>query len=196
MLGEPGNSRAFRVDLELSTEQAFALTREELRSEKPVIARWSMGARQPVDVIWTGIAAPVLISDRVVTLLSRARARGWNAYEVALHGKGGEAIGGYHGLSVHGRCGEIDNSRSVEVPKVYPAGVFPVWRGLYFDPRTWDGSDVFMSLGGEGWIFVVEGVKQALEKAKVKNVVFKPLDAIERSAVQMGLSAKASPETS
>lgn len=129
-----------------------------------MIARWSMGARQPVDVIWTGIAAPVLISDRVVNLLSRARAGGWNTYEVALHGKGGEAIGGYHGyhgLSVHGRCGEIDNSRSVEVPKVYPAGVFPVWRGLYFDPETWDGSELFMSAGSEGWVFVVDEVKQA-----------------------------------
>ena len=37
-----------------------------------------------------------------------------------------------------------------------------------------------MPAGNLGWIFVVEAVKRAFEKAKVRNVVFTPLDEVER----------------
>lgn len=147
-----------------------------------------MGARSPRDVIWTGFAAPLLISDRIVDLLGKLGAQGWSTYKVQLSGKRGERITGYSGLSAPGRCGPIDNSRSVEIGRRFPAGIFPVWRGLYFEPQTWDGSHVFMPEGRAGWIFVVEAVKQAFEKAKVKNVDFRRLEEIERSKVEMSVS--------
>lgn len=69
-----------------------------------------------------------------------------------------------------------------------PGGVFPYWRGLYFDPDTWDGSDIFMPGGRTGWVFVLDHVRDALEKAHVKNVAFQRLDEVERSQVEMSVS--------
>lgn len=188
LLGEPGASRAFRADLALSTDEAFAVTRHELRWNEPVIANWMMGAKSPVDVIWTGYAAPLLVSERVVDLLGSLGALGWSTYEVKVLGKGGESISGYRGLAVHGRCGPVENSKSIEIPRRYPAGIFPVWKGLYFDPGTWDGSHLFMPAGRAGWIFAVDEVKQAFERAKVKNIALRRLSDVERSKVEMNVS--------
>jgi hypothetical protein len=56
-----------------------------------------------------------------------------------------------------------------------------VWKGLFFDPASWDGSDFFMPAHKVGHLFVVEEVKRAFEKAKISNVKFEPLDQFERS---------------
>lgn len=180
LLGEAGRSNHFRADIGLPEGQDFAATRGEIRPAEPVPASWMMGRSTPADVIWTGSAAPVIVSDRAVSILEAEGFDGWGTYNVALSGKSGETIQGYSGLVVHGRCGEIDHERSIKFDKIMPGGVFPWWRGLYFDPATWDGSDLFMPAGTVGWIFVVEAVKRALEIAKVKNVVFTPLDQVER----------------
>jgi hypothetical protein len=82
----------------------------------------------------------MIVSDRVLDVLRDIGALGWSTYEVELIGRKDEPITGYQGLFVHGRCGGIDNSRSVEIPKEYPAGVFSVWKGLYFEPSSWDGT--------------------------------------------------------
>ena len=91
-----------------------------------------------------------------------------------------------------GRCGPIDNSRSEIIQKRLPGGWVPHWKGLYFDPATWDGSDIFQP-EGTGYILVVESVKRALVRAKVKNLVFKRLDEIDddlrRAVRRPGLAA-------
>jgi hypothetical protein len=101
---------------------------------------------------------------------------GWRTYPVHLYAKDGARIPGYHGLAIHGRCGPLDDSRSVQLDTIYPGGVFPKWYGLYFDEETWDGSDLFMTSSEQAWIFVVEAVKRAFEKAKLTNVEFTALD--------------------
>jgi hypothetical protein len=147
----------------------------------PVPARWFMGSKKPGDIIWTTFATSLLVSERVVTLLRDAGFTGWRTYAVDLVGYDGAPIPGYHGLAIHGRCGPIDDSKSVQVPKQFPGGVFPVWMGMYFDPDSWDGSDLFMSEAGGGWKFVVEDVKRAFQKAKIRNVRLTRLDEVERS---------------
>jgi hypothetical protein len=42
---------------------------------------------------------------------------------------------------------------------------------LYFDPSTWDGSDVFVS-DKTGFTFVNASVKGALEAASISNLRF------------------------
>lgn len=179
VLEEPGNSRAFRGNISLSVDDAFAVTRAE-KSIANVEVRWTMGGRLPEDIIRTTIAAPVLISDRVVELLRSGLFTGWDTYRIHLFGKEGVPIHGYQGLAVRGRCGPIDNRRSTVVDRIMPGGVFQWWRGIYFDPATWDGSDLFTPVGNVGWIFVKEAVKRAFEKAKVRNASFTPLDQVER----------------
>ena len=144
-----------------------------------------MGRKKPSDIINTTLAIPVLVSDRVVGILKAGQFSGWRTYPINLFAKDGARIPGYHGLAVHGRCGPIDNSRAVKLQAIYPGGVFPTWRGLFFDPATWDGSDLFMPAGEVGWILAVDAVKRAFEKAKVSNVLFTPLDEVGRADLEV-----------
>ncbi|KFE63497.1 hypothetical protein [Hyalangium minutum] len=139
-----------------------------------------MGSAQPVEVIWATYAAPIIVSDSVVHLLRSHSFTGWSLYDVTVHGKQGELLPGYHGLAITGRCGAIDWSKGLAEPKVYPARVSTVWKGLFFDPASWDGSDLFVPTNGN-YVCVVEAVKKAVKKAKVRNAVFEALDQFERS---------------
>jgi hypothetical protein len=180
-LGDSGNNRAFRGDLGVeTTEEAFALTRAELRPVHPIPVTWAMGSAKPADVMWTTYATPLIVADSVVQLLRSHEFTGWSLYEVSVRDKQGQLSPGYHGFAVTGRCGNIEWAQGIEVPRIFPAGIFPVWKGIFFDPASWDGSDFFMSADGSGYVFVVEAVKKALERAKIRNVKFQPLDQFER----------------
>ena len=176
-LGDP-LGREFRGKISLSVPDARAATRADLRPGR-VQVHWAMGRRTPGDLIRTTSGAPLLVSDRVVELLKAGGYSGWSTYPVEVFGKDRLRIPGYHGLAVHGRCGAIEDDRSVKVDRQFPAGVFPMWKGLYFAPATWDGSDVFMPRGSD-WIFVVAPVKQSLESAKVSNLECQRLVDVER----------------
>jgi hypothetical protein len=181
-ISDPLANRPFRAGLDLLPgEGDIRFSRGEAKPDRPIRAGWRMGSPKPGDVIWTTLALPVLISERVVGILRDHRFSGWDVIPVELRGKGGELLPPYHYLSIHGRCGPIDYHRSKEIEKPWPsnpAKTSPVWIGLYFDPTTWDGSDFFMA-PGRGHKFVVEGVKEALERAKVRNVMFEVLDEYE-----------------
>ena len=179
-LGESGSRKAFRGDLDVETNgEAFALTRAELHPSHPIMVSWAMGGAKPGDVIWTTYAAPVIVSDSVVQLLRSHGFTGWSLYDVSVRDKQGQLIPGYSGLAITGRCGKIDYTRTVVVPRIRPAGIFPIGKGLLFDPESWDGSDLFTPVGKGGFIFMVDEVKKALERAKIRNVSFTPLDQYE-----------------
>lgn len=181
LLREPGNSKAFRGDMEVKRDEALALTRSEMQPAHPITVKWTMGRATPVEVIRTTYAAPIIVADSVVQLLRSNGFTGWSLYDVAVHDKQGQVIPGYRGLSVTGRCGNIDWAQSVEVPRIRPAGIFPAWIGFFFDPASWDGSDLFMPAERVGSVLVVEEVKKAFERAKIRNVDFTRLDQYERS---------------
>ncbi|HVG64323.1 MAG TPA: hypothetical protein VNA24_37525 [Hyalangium sp.] len=179
-LGESGSRKAFRGDLGVETrDEVFALTRAELHPAHPITVEWAMGSAKPGDVIWTTYAVPVIISESVVQLLRSHGFTGWSLYDVSVRDKQGQPILGYSGLAITGRCGKIDYARTVVVPRVYPAGIFPIGKGLLFDPESWDGSDLFTPVGKGGFIFMVDEVKKVLERAKIRNVVFTPLEQYE-----------------
>lgn len=191
LLGEPGSSRAFRARLEIGALDVYALMRGVFSLAGPVRAHWSSGAQIPKDVIWTELASPMIISQRLVDTLRDAGMVGWGTYPLSLQGKDGSEIPGYHGLYIHGRCGGIDNSRSVQVSKQLPGGVFPAWRGLYFDPSSWDGSDLFMPEGKLGWVFATDRLRRLLQRERYSNLVFTQLSSVERSKVAVESSARA-----
>jgi len=159
----------------------IGLVRAEMQLDQPLEVKWAMGGAEPGDVIWTTHAVPILISERVVQLLRTHAFTGWSLYPVSVQNKQRQSASHFSGLAVTGRCGNLDHSMSVEVPRIFPGGVFPVWKGLLFDPTSWDGSDFFMPAQRFGFVFVVEAVKKALERAKVRNLRFTPLDQVESS---------------
>ena len=180
-LGQPGDSRSFRGKINLKSKEVFGLTRAEIQPPHPIKIEWAMGQARPSEFIRTTMGVAMIISDSVVELLRAHEFTGWGLYELTVHDKQGQPVPGYSGLCVPGRCGKLEQSMSVQVPRIYPGGIFPVWKGLLFEPSTWDGSDFFMPAQDFGFIFVVEAVKQAFEKAKIRDVEFEPLDQFERN---------------
>jgi hypothetical protein len=116
-----------------------------------------MGTAEPGEVVWTTHAVPIIIADSVVQLLRTHGFTGWSLYPTSVRDKQGQPVPGHSGLAVTGRCGNLDQSMSPKVPRIFPGGIFPVWKGLLFDPESWDGSDFFMPAQRFG--FVVEEVK-------------------------------------
>lgn len=171
-----GSEQPFHADVEIETsEQNVNITRAEMMPPNPVQARWALGSKKPSDIIWTTFAVSLLVSERVITILRNSGFTGWSTYPVELFGQDGALIPGYYGFSIYGRCGSIDESKAVQIPRIFPGGVFPVWLGLYFDPDTWDGSDLFMPGDNWGSIFVTEEVMWTLKKAKIKPLKFTSL---------------------
>ncbi|HYH95149.1 hypothetical protein [Hyalangium sp.] len=180
-LGESGYSRAFRGKMAVETDDV-GLTRAEVHPVHPIRVDWAMGRAKPADpVMWTTHAVPIIVADSLLQLLRSHGFTGWSRYDVTVRDKQDQLVPSYSGLAVTGRCGNLEHSMSVEVPRIYPAGIFPVWKGLLFDPASWDGSDFFMPAQRFGFVFVVEEVKKAFERAKIRNVRFTALDQFERS---------------
>jgi hypothetical protein len=89
---------------------------------------------------------------------------GWSTQSVTIGGPGSEALAGYRLLVVRGRCGPFLDARP---------GPYEYCRA-YFNPSTWDGSDVFCPPSSSR-VFVVEAVKNAIERAHLSNVHFTPM---------------------
>jgi hypothetical protein len=175
--GSTGSTRDFIADVELGANPV-AVTRGESVAQSPS-ACWAMGSNKPNEIVWTRVVGPVLLSATLVEVLRTNGFSGWDVYPVPLRGKAGESLPSYFGLIVHGRCGAIDPSRSVKAMKEYPAGSFPIVKGLGFEESSWDGADFFMPSDGTAWVFVTERVKRVLAST-VRNARFEALDQIEQ----------------
>jgi len=180
VFSDPGSQRDFVASIDLSIDQALEALRGNPVS-RPITAKWKMGDSAPGDVIWTTLAIPVLVSEKIVGLLREKEITGWDARPIDLFDGAKRLLAGYYLLEVRGRCGPIEDSRSAISQKNYPRGSFPVWRGLYFDPNSWDGSDVFTPAGNVAWIFLTQQVKRVFEGARLGNVLFTAANRIERT---------------
>jgi hypothetical protein len=176
--GAQGAFRATPEDRVL--DHGWDLLYGNMSPTQPVRLDHQMG-RYLNDVVWTGLTGIVLASDRMIALLRDGGFTGWQIYPVLLFGKRSENIGGYHGLSVAGRCGPIDWSRS---PKEWRGPLVPngdklqVHCGLFFKKDEWDGSDIFLARDSAITI-VTEHLRQALQHLKMRNVSFERLTESE-----------------
>jgi len=182
-LDDPGSSRAYVGDADLAAGREFDLLRGDWVPSDPVVVRWEMGSKSPGDVVWTTLVVPVVVGPRFLAVLRRGGFTGWSTYPVVVHDKAGAVVDGYVGLAVTGRCGGIDDTRSVQVMREYPGGAFPVHQGLFFNEEEWDGTDVFCAAGRTGWVFVTSEVVKALRDAKIGNLSLRPAVQVERSVL-------------
>jgi hypothetical protein len=170
---------AFRVrsDRKMDREEVRKLKKGEIQPQLGVVFRHCMGGQVPKDLIGTGWGGGhFILSDRVVEALRAGKFTGWSTYPVRIIGKDGDEIPGYHGLAITGRCGPIDDLKS-EVIKQLGSSKFVRVRGLFFDEKTWDGSDVFL-IGHGGHICVTEAVYDAVMALKPRNIKFTRLDEV------------------
>lgn len=156
-----------------------------------VSAKWSppsplvferLRGEVPFDLIATGYSSVYLLSDRAIALLRSEHITGWTTFPTEVYGRRREPINGYCGLALTGRCGPIENQLSKLVwrdPPVPEGQGYQVRRGLYFDLKSWDGSDMCIP-EGSGFKLVVKRVKEAFQRAKLTNVCFTRLSDVER----------------
>jgi hypothetical protein len=170
----------FRADIDdVDISTLIALNQGKDATVRSLRAHYVMGRSKPADIVFTTQVFPLLFNERVRDLLISEGVSGWGSIPCTLHGKHGEEWQ-YNYLTVAGRCGEIDNSKSTKYFEQKPGGRFPAWKGLFFDEATWDGSDVFQPRGSAN-LFVVDRVRTLLERAKVKHVKFEALDEYKRT---------------
>ncbi len=130
--------------------------------------RGGSGSR-PYDIVTTS-SIGYLVSERVVDVLKGHS--GWSLYPVRVLDKQESEIPGYHGLAVTGRCGPIDFHKGRDLWRGRPgSAAIKRWTRnyLYFDPASWDGSDMFCQAGSANFM-VVSRLAQALKKAKITNL--------------------------
>lgn len=159
----------------------YALLEGRLKPSHPPELRRSLGTL-PRDLVLGTSVALYLLSSRAIEVLDRANFSGWTTYPADVSGALGGRLEGYAGLAVTGRCGPIRNelSKPILLPPPSPRGrsVWG-WRGLYFEPNTWDGSDIFLA-EGTAFVIVVARVKDVIERAQLSNFAFRPLTSIDR----------------
>ncbi len=181
--GDPLSHKPFRGKFN-STLNARSVTRGEISIEQPIKITWGMGSNIFPDVIYTTSASIIIISNRIVASFKNSEVTGWRTYEINLFDKKGSEVSGYSGLVVTGRCDTTDLSKSSVVLFQYPAMLVPRFKGTFFPPESWDGSDLFMSRKDEkdnttSTVYVTKKVKEIFEDLKVENVIFEKLEDIE-----------------
>jgi len=132
------------------------------------------------DLIETKHAGLFLISERMVEILSEEKLTGWGQFPISLLDSANQQIFGYAGLSILGRCGPIDLSRSEIISKaVFPgAPITRYFRGKHINPDEWDGNDFFLPEGYYG-AFISEKAAKVLKSRKLSNIELKNLAEIE-----------------
>lgn len=175
LLGDDLDRNALRVGTDVALDP-YALLRAEYRPTQPIVFRQSLG-RTIGDVIGTGHGVIFLVSDRFIATLTNHRFTGWTTFPIEILLINGSPLPGFHGFAVTGRCGRVDRSRGerVIVPPTSPRG-HPVAavRGVYCDVSKWDGTEVFVPQADgnkrPAYVFVLESVKEAIERAHLTNV--------------------------
>lgn len=185
-ISDPIGSRPYRgtFEAQLGWNEEISITRCESRPLGPVAVRHARGEALPGDIVWTGMVVPLIVSQRFIDILLDNRFTGWGTYPVEVYSKSGELLRGYYGFCISGRCGPIEYEKSQVIYEDMPGGRVPSYKGLYFEPGTWDGSDFFMPSDRGGWKFTLEPVKRALQKAKIRNIRFDRLDEAVRPTLR------------
>ena len=150
-------------------------------NKKDKVVYTYLQGKKPYDIIGCSFPHLNIISKNFYELLKDNRVSGWDSYPVEVLKKGKVLLNDYYGLSIKGKCGPILDEKSNQMlmpPKVPSATSYYAYVGLYFDPNTWDGSDIFCPEGSYH-IFVTEKVKNLIEQAGITNVLFGKITEIE-----------------
>ena len=136
------------------------------------------GGRRFMDVVNSNSGMLMLLSARLCEAMTPFS--GWRPLPAVIVATDGSERDDYVVLCVEGRSGPIDDALSERVtlpPPVPGAPGGPGLRGLYFEPDTWDGSDVFAP-EGTTLTFMTQDVSRAIERLKPTNTLIQRLSEI------------------
>lgn len=182
LLEDPKIEQSFRAGTvgEISYDSYDILYKGELIVKEPIWFKQESGIDH-LDVIYTTSVLLNLISAKFLSVLENNNITGWTSFPAHLFTEGLERLEGYVGLSVTGRAGAIDKSRSQiehsallnrSFDKKYPHRV-----GVYFQNDEWDGSDIFIP-EGSGLLLFSQRAVDILEKENIENTLFIPCTEI------------------
>jgi hypothetical protein len=142
------------------------------------------GGKKLRDILDTGWVGLFLVSCRIKSALIKSELTGFSFFDITLLDKKNEEISGYHGLTVTGRSGPIDYSKSPLINKsMVPNGPFSkCFKGLYIDQESWDGCDIFLSENYLG-VLVNQSVKGILDDNTFSNIRYTHISEIETSEI-------------
>ena len=152
------------------------LFKSELNIHNPLIYTHYNGSKF-YDLIYTGYSGLFLLSNKFFEILIENNISGWKKYPCTLIHRDGKKINEYSILSILGRCGSIDLTKSEKFLKqpFNPSGrPFEAKRGLYFDLNTWDKNDIF-SPENSTFIFITENVMNLLKSNMFTNIEFQKI---------------------
>lgn len=174
------SASALRVQLHDQID-AKALLRGEWRPDRPVRVAQSEG-HSIRDYVGATTVAVNLLSPKVLSALRQVEATGWSSCPIEPVGEGLTPLKGHEILVVSGRCGPIDPylSELCWREAAAPGGrTVRALRGLLFDPRSWDGSDVFCPRGSL-FVMMTSKAKSAIEATAATGLRFDCLATQER----------------
>lgn len=177
-IGDPVRSKYVRLRLESAVGDLDPLSL--LRGESPpppdLAVRVAHG-HQTDPFLWTTSGNLVVLRSSVVRTLVDQGVTGWGRYQL---GDPTGQLGEVWGLTVLGRCGALDDRRVEWVERTLPGGTYAYAKGVYFDERSWDGSDIFSTADSTGFCFVTERVVRCLAQLDPKNIKLERLTDVLR----------------
>ena len=124
-----------------------------------------------------GLTREYVVTEKVIEVLSTNNITGWKTYPVEVYDKNENYIGGYHGLTITGRCMAVKPS----LTELYvDSNGNKSFKGLPLDLETWNGSDLFL-LQGLFPVYFTKKAVDAVKKNKLTNIYFEDIaDYTER----------------
>lgn len=147
--------------------------------EFPVVFKQVYGTKIE-DMLDTGTVCLHLISKKFKILLEQTGLTGWKIFDIRVFDKNGLELKDYYGLTITGRCGKIDDSKSEIIKRqCVPNGPLAKYRkGLHIGLDQWDGSD-FSCPDGTTFLITTKKASDIIKANKISNVEFKNLADIE-----------------
>lgn len=156
----------------ISTEELCGYINGKFPNGKPITFVQSMGTEKTRrGLIIPSAMGFKLLHKKIIDIFTENRFTGWESYPVNILCKNGDVDGNYHAFIVKGVCGPYDTNRSKVIDYTADNGGFILkekrYQGMYFEPKSWDGTDIFMMK--DTWITIVTSpVKEELERLNVK----------------------------
>jgi hypothetical protein len=127
--------------------------------------------RMQGDFMGASYVSVFLVSNRVIDLFQEHQFEGWSTYSVLISDSQGAKVDGYSGFSVTGRTGPRFEQRDwyAALDSGRIVADYEPHKSLFFDPATWDGSDIFSPFGSR-LTLVTEPVAKVLKKKRLTNM--------------------------
>ena len=170
-------AKCFQADPhEMIPGRSTKLLLGEWTPESPMAVHWRHGSPDPGGVARGTSLGLYYLSQEVQSRLSSDAITGWSTYPIELYDKHGARVPGYAGMSVLGRCGELDLSRGRLGQPTNRK--FAKHVGLHFDEASWDKSDIFCPQGS-CQVIVRKRVRDLFVRHSIDGIRFVGLSEVE-----------------